>query len=215
MKLKKGFLSLLIATVLASSALIVPSISVYAATKPKTLSASATTSNIEIIKEVGLVHDIVHNVYVYAGLANVTGNSGTYTEGILITLDTNGNILTSALAPHMDQFQSIVTDEKGDVVIGSCYNEYTSVPGANAQPIPEYMATYNYVYTTSDGGMTWSQTASGDRMVDFNTGMYYTGYDGTMYLGRTQSITYSENQFIATGEYGSKYYSTNGYNWHQ
>jgi hypothetical protein len=238
MKLKKRFFSLLIATVLTSSALIVPSINVYATTtpnvsvlkskvssiKPKVLSVTpkrlaspaSTNSNVTLLKIIGDVDDSVHNVHVIIGLASVTGDSGTYTDGIIITTDENYNILTSALAPNnTEQFQSIATDGNGDVVIGSCYNFYTSVPGANAQPIPEYMATYNYVYTTSDGGKTWSQTASGDRMVDFNTGMYYTGYDGTMYLGRTQSITYSGTQFVATGEYGATFYSSNGYNWHQ
>lgn len=237
-------MSLLIATVLTSSSLIVPSINVYATTTPnvsvttpktllgtkpkisvskpkilatiskisatisKTSKSSTPSASQTTGSEIQYVDDTVHNVLVAITNTEVTSNSQTYTVGMVLTSNDGVN-WTYALAPNMDQFQSIAYDGNGDVVIGSCYNVYT-----NPNPI-EYWATYNYIYTTSDGGQTWAQTASGNRMVDFTTGMYYTGYSGTIYLGRTQSITYSGTQFVATGEYGATFYSSNGYNWHQ
>lgn len=214
MSLKKGIFSLSIAATLVASTLVVPSISVYAANCPKAITVKNnisinkaldktskkvdfTTSRLKATSKVTAVgvYDSVHNMYIAVADQTVQGASGAYYVGIIYTSADKVN-WTAKIAPKMAVITSIATDGKGDVVIGGRYAYDVSIT--------------DYVFTTNDGGASWSETLTGDRMFDASIGNPTSG----TYLGTNPSVTYSNNQFVATGDYGTTVYSSDGYNWH-
>lgn len=208
MKVKKIF-SLSIATALTVSLLLIPSIGVYAATSPKlsTISTAnsgkllasseiSATANVVLPSTVTqYVYDSVHQEYVGIGNGVAYGKLATYYVGYIST-STDGISWTSTVAPGTYNLSSIATDGKGTIAISAYYN---------------FEGLSTFIYTSNDAAKTWTQTVNGSRLVSYLGGYYVSG----TYLGDVQSVSYSNNQFIATGDWGTTVYSSDGYTWHK
>jgi hypothetical protein len=208
MGLKKVILSLSIATALTLSALVVPSISVYAGTIPTntTVSTQSSTSS-SINLPIGLteyIYDSVHQEYVGIGNGYSINNYGeedtSFYIGYIYT-SRDGINWTKKASPSVYNVYGIATDGKGNI-------------GTNYGKTPSMYLT-NCIYRSNDGGLTWNANSSGDgyRLENDNTpdGTPDVVYSGT-YIGMVQSVSYSNGKFTVIGTWGTLY-SLDGYNW--